>query len=224
MVSFSCVYTVYTTLGAAIGPLTEKFGYGSGANSIFGSSYIAGGLIWSFIHAFLLDKYSRYKIQYIFIGLASTAALGGLTGIIGLKIQALTIVMLFLMGFAQIPIIGVSYSFWAELTYPINEALSWGLLQLFGSVVATIFTFIASFLIQKGKPYYAFYTLIGLSIIGTICKCSVREILKKKRAGIRGTGFSFHVGNQSFNEVAKSKSPNNFERRPLIDEEENGTE
>mmetsp|Transcript_16052 Transcript_16052/g.15771 ORF Transcript_16052/g.15771 Transcript_16052/m.15771 type:complete len:199 (-) Transcript_16052:610-1206(-) len=71
MVGFSSVYSIYTTLGAAIGPLTHSFGYNSRDNSLFGSIYIVGGVFGSFAHAIFLDKYSRYKMQFIIIGITN---------------------------------------------------------------------------------------------------------------------------------------------------------
>jgi len=111
MISFSAIYSVYTTLGAAIGQLSKNFGYDSQANSLFGSVYIFGGLIGSFIHAFFLDKYARYKLQYVIIGILSLGSLILVTVIIGEKNLYLTAASLFFMGFGQLPIIGVSYSF-----------------------------------------------------------------------------------------------------------------
>lgn len=63
VLSFSFIYSIYTTLGAAVGPLSKNFGYTSSANSIFGSVFIFGGLAGSFVHAIFLDRYSTYKLQ-----------------------------------------------------------------------------------------------------------------------------------------------------------------
>jgi len=57
-------------MGATVGQLSDSFGYSTSANSIFGTVYIFGGLIGSFVHAFLLDKYQKYRGQYLFIGVA----------------------------------------------------------------------------------------------------------------------------------------------------------
>lgn len=69
MLAFSSIYTIYTTLGASLGPLTKSFDYDSKDNSMFGSIYVVGGVFGSFVHAIFLDKYSRYKLQYVIIGL-----------------------------------------------------------------------------------------------------------------------------------------------------------
>jgi hypothetical protein len=59
--SFSFNYSVYTTLGAAVGPLTKSFDYTPTDVSVFGGAFILAGLIGSFVHAIYLDKYKRFK-------------------------------------------------------------------------------------------------------------------------------------------------------------------
>ena len=118
LLSFSFIYSIYTTLGAAVGPLSENFGYKPSANSLFGTVYIVGGLTGSFAHAIFLDKYRTYKFQYVLIGFACMASMGAITGVIGLKKLWLSSIILFGLGLSQLPIIGVAYSFCAELTYP----------------------------------------------------------------------------------------------------------
>lgn len=122
--SFSFIYSIYTTLGSCVGQISSEFGFQSSANSIFGTVYIFGGLTGSFGHAIFLDKFKKYKCQYMVIGIGCILTLGGTTAIIGIGNVPLTAVILTLLGIAQLPIIGVAYSFAAELTYPINEALS----------------------------------------------------------------------------------------------------
>jgi FLVCR family feline leukemia virus subgroup C receptor-related protein len=65
--TFSFIYGVFNTLGAVTGVVNDKFGYSTTANSIFGATFVVSGIMGSFVHAFLLDKYNRYKLQYIII-------------------------------------------------------------------------------------------------------------------------------------------------------------
>mmetsp|Transcript_7812 Transcript_7812/g.7382 ORF Transcript_7812/g.7382 Transcript_7812/m.7382 type:complete len:98 (+) Transcript_7812:735-1028(+) len=64
---FSFIYSIYNTLGAAVSVITEKFGYSSTDNSIFGVVFIVSGISGSILHGILLDKYGKYKLQYILI-------------------------------------------------------------------------------------------------------------------------------------------------------------
>ena len=64
---FALIYAVYNTLGAVVGVITEKFGYSAFDNSIFGVAFIVSGISGSIVHGILLDKYNKYKLQYILI-------------------------------------------------------------------------------------------------------------------------------------------------------------
>lgn len=111
VLAFSSIFTIYTVLGAALAPLTASFGYNSQDNSLFGSIYVVGGVVGSFIHAIFLDKYARYKLQYVIIGILNCISFALVVFLIDIKSTPLTTCLLFFMGFAQLPIIGVSYSF-----------------------------------------------------------------------------------------------------------------
>ena len=165
--SFSFIYSIYTTLGSWVGQISNEFGFQSSANSIFGTVYIFGGLVGSFGHAILLDKFKKYKLQYMLIGVGWILTLGGTTAIIGTGNVAFAAILLCLLGVAQLPIIGVAYSFSSELTYPINEALSCGFLQLIGSIVASVLTFAEGYLLSSHEKYIACFVLIGSVTLGT---------------------------------------------------------
>lgn len=109
----------------------------------------------SFVHAIILDMKQRYKLQLIVIGIACVISMGAITAVIGQRSLALSSVILFFLGISQLPIIGVAYSFCAELTYPVNEALSCGVLQMVGSVVASVLTFLVGSLLDAGYRYEA---------------------------------------------------------------------
>ena len=132
--AFSFIFSVYVTLGASVSQLSDRFGFDSKDNSIFGTVFIVAGLVGSFAHAIPLDIYQYYKYQYIVIGFLCILSTVAMTG--GFHSGKLSIACLAIgfLGAAQLPIIGVSYSFAAESTFPINEAHSCGFLQLIGSI------------------------------------------------------------------------------------------
>jgi FLVCR family feline leukemia virus subgroup C receptor-related protein len=80
MGSFSLCYSIYSTLGGVVGPLTGAFGFDSKDTSIFGVVFIVMGLAGSFTHAIILDKYKRFKFQYMIILISSSISLCGLVG------------------------------------------------------------------------------------------------------------------------------------------------
>lgn len=65
--SYALSFSIQSTLAAVVGPLTQEFGYKSDDVSVFGGAFIVCGLIGSFAHAIILDRYKRFKFQYLFI-------------------------------------------------------------------------------------------------------------------------------------------------------------
>ena len=188
--AFSFIFSIYVTLGATVGQLTDNFGFESSDNSVFGTVYIITGLVGSFAHAIPLDIFQFYKYQYILIGvlwvlssIATTLALG-----YG-ELWSAWIALAFL-GAAQLPIIGVSYSFAAEVTFPINEAHSWGFLQLVGSLIASVIAAVVGMLLDDKEKYAAWYVTIGAVVIGSIFTVFTRDKLHKTLAGRKGSSFS----------------------------------
>jgi fucose permease len=62
LISFSFLYGVYMTLGAVVALITHEFGYKATDNSIFGVVFLGSGLLGSFTHAIILDKFKRFKM------------------------------------------------------------------------------------------------------------------------------------------------------------------
>ena len=151
--------------------------------------------------------------------------MGAVSATINLGSVILTSALLFCLGLSQLPIIGVSYSFCAELTYPVNEAMSCGMLQLFGSIFATALTFTVGVLLDSGNKYFAVFLMCGFVVVGAFFQLFVREILRRKRAGLKSSSFSFNLGNQSYlNEEAENKEDKigvpvakTMETSPLLD-------
>ena len=226
MLSFSFIYSIYTTLGSCVGQISSEFGFQSSANSLFGSVYIVGGLIGSFSHAILLDKYHAYKKQYLVIGFWCILALAITTAVNGIGNIVISAISLAFLGVSQLPIIGVAYAFSSELTYPISEAMSWGFLQLFGSIVASIFTFAEGYMLSNHYKYLACFVLIGSVIVGTIFQLFVRENLLRSKSGIRGRSFSLYIGNteaEILDEDESTETINDIFESTLPVNQESGT-
>ena len=108
--------------------MTAPFGFNGVDNSIFGASFIFFGVVGSFVFGFLLDKYAKYKLT---INVTSFTACG-LIVLAFWTLQsgsvAIFSINLACIGFFVIPIIPCSYAFAVELTYPVPEAMSNGMM------------------------------------------------------------------------------------------------
>lgn len=75
------------------------------------------------------------------------------------------------------------------------------MLQLFGSVFASVLTFVVGYLLDNDYRYPAVFLMCGFVVVGAFIQLFVREILRRKRAGLKSSSFSFNIGNHGQNQV-----------------------
>ena len=56
-ITFTCLYGIYSSLGAIVSSMTEPYGYTASDNALFGGVFIFFGIVGSLILSILLDKY-----------------------------------------------------------------------------------------------------------------------------------------------------------------------
>lgn len=123
-------YGYYTAMGALMSNILQPFGYTSLQCSIMGVCFLLSGLIGSFFFSYLLDKTKKFKmlLQIIMGSTLGTVCCFVYTG--PSKNFWLLAINGCFAGFSTIPIIPVAFNFSIELTHPVSEALSNGLMML----------------------------------------------------------------------------------------------
>ena len=140
--------------------------------------FIVGGIIGSIPFGIYCDTTKGYKKAVIAICASATLMVFLEFLLFKLKITWLTFILTFIYGFVSLPIMAVSFDFGVELTYPIGESFSTGLLMSAGQFFGIIYTIIASELIDKYKDVGGTYSFLFMSVAAFIGFC-----------------FSFLVGN-----------------------------
>ena len=126
--SFTFIYAVYTCFATIINSITKPYGYTTGESGLVGIAFVISGLIGSFIQAILLDKHKNYLFMLrlnCFMAIVSCTI--GFYGVPSGKMYIL-VPNISLMGFFVLPTFSIAYTFAVELTYPIGEAMSNGLM------------------------------------------------------------------------------------------------
>jgi hypothetical protein len=144
------LYGVYTSLGAVVAAITGPYGYKGGDNAIFGGVFIFFGVAGSFVLGIVLDKTQKFKLMinttalcavgFILLGLVTLPSFGWLFSL-----------NLAFIGFSVIPIIPISYGFAVELTFPIPEAVSNGMMILPSQIFGAIMGFVAGIICKSTK-------------------------------------------------------------------------
>ena len=110
---------MYNSLATILGILCWYYGYDSKDVSLFGLSFIISGLVASFIHAGLLDRYEKYKLHTIIISLLSLIGVVCVMITFGDKVIVSTLILAF-MGFSVLPILSIGLTVGCQISYPVG--------------------------------------------------------------------------------------------------------
>ena len=182
-VCFMLMYGFYTTIGAIINTMVNPYGYTASDSGIFGACFIFSGLVGSFIQGALLDKYGKYLlllkgicfgVLFFFLGFFYTLRERGddNTNMIVLTFNVAII------GFLLLPIIPLGYGFSIELTYPVSEAMSNGVLMLWSQMAGSLLTFVGSWLCEQNPRYILYMFFVQVSL-GYLASCMITEDLRR---------------------------------------------
>ncbi|CDW86451.1 UNKNOWN [Stylonychia lemnae] len=109
--------------------------------SIFGGVFILFGLIGSVIFGILLDKYGKYKLTTNIISLAVSVAVALTFWTLPSQNTFLLSANNGMIGFFLTPMLSTSYTFAVELTFPVPESISNGMMvmvsQIYGSAIVS---------------------------------------------------------------------------------------
>lgn len=177
VVCFTALYGNSITIGAIIASLTKDH-YKSTDNSIFGAAFILFGLIGSILSGVLLDKYHKFKLTVILIGLTNVLTL--LCTFVSLPSDNVPFfaINLACFGFAAVPMSPVSFNFSVELTYPSPEAMSNGMMLLPGKFYAAFLSLLCSYLANI-DPKLSIVVFVANALICSVAAFFIEEDLRR---------------------------------------------
>ena len=92
--------------------------------------FIVCGLIGSFVHAILLDKYKRFRFQYLIVLYSSLLTFGLFIGGLFIGNKGIMATVMGAYGFTLLPIIGIGMSFASMEFFPISAPTICGVIQI----------------------------------------------------------------------------------------------
>ena len=141
-ICFNSLYGLYCAISGVMSAFTDYYKYTSSEISIVCLMFSIAGILNSFFIGTLLDKYQCYRKALITLCIASMISLG--LSAVGLPSKKLGIAggIMVLTGASMIPIVTICFSFAAELSYPVPESYSIGIMistaQIFGFLLVSI--------------------------------------------------------------------------------------
>lgn len=152
MFAFAQVQGVFNTLGTVMGDVCDSFGFTENNSSLFGALFIGGGILGSVMFGTYVEITKQYKRALHGIGFFSILFL--VLNMVYIKDQSVTTYALICLGLgaSTVPIMAVSFDFGVELSYPIEESYSTGVIMSFGQFFGVIFT------VFTGQLYQSYQT------------------------------------------------------------------
>jgi MFS family permease len=139
VISYSFVNCMITTISSLVSQLTGPYGYTSDDNSLIGVVFAITGLISAFIVGTVLDKTKKYKLIYHILTIGT--CISGIFTYFTLPSGKL-IILLINMSLVSIfcfPCAPLCFAYSVELTFPIAEVMSNGIMITFREILSTIF-------------------------------------------------------------------------------------
>ena len=151
-------------MGTIIGEVGPKFDFSGDDCSLFGALFIVGGILGSVAFGTWVEKSRKYRLSVILIAFFSSVFTLIQYFVLPSGSKFVVSLFCFLQGFVMVPIMAVSFDFGVELTYPIGESYSTGVLMSSGQVFGILYTLISSYLIDKNDKDLARLSYFILTI------------------------------------------------------------
>ena len=148
------------------------------------------GLFAIFFSGIWLDKTRKYKILSIAIFTAGSVTMLLFTLLLEYHDNFLVLFVSFcVFGFFSYPYMSAGLEHVAEITYPVPEGTTSGILLLVGNIYGIILTYIVGAAIEKGGGDLGGYVMTGCYFIGIVLVALNFAPLKRSAADLRGAGF-----------------------------------
>ena len=154
------IYGVYNTLGAILNNLVSPYGFTAKDSSLFGASFILGGIVASVFTSAIVDKTKKYLLAFRILSFASLVVCLGALITLPLKKVFFANLNVALLGAFLVPVVPLGFSFSVELTHPVSEAMSNGIIALMAQLLGFGMTILSTAMCQT-NPLYCVYMFAG---------------------------------------------------------------
>lgn len=177
LVAFSMGQGSLNALATLLEQISSPYGFNEDDNSLFGALVIVAGLVGSGLAGLIVSWNQKYKAAVLVM---MFGAVGGLLAFtLTLELGSLPVSCIFctLLGLLLMPILPISFEFVCELTYPIGEDTTGGLLNSGGQVVGITQIGLA-YLLSNSPLLISFISIVGL-LVGAVALFFCKEDLKR---------------------------------------------
>lgn len=148
VLTFGLIFGTVNTYGTVIGIITQSLDYTDADASIFGAVFIIGGLVGSGILGGYVETTKKYKLALITICIVALVSPFFLMFCLSTHKIWLASISCFVIGM-ELSILPIGIDFGVELTYPIAESISTGLLMSMAQLVSIVCTIAVSTILAE---------------------------------------------------------------------------
>ncbi len=178
MISCVFLYGLNSAIGGVITTFTDPYPYDTSDISVAILVFMVSGVVNSFFLGSLLDKYQCFRKALIILSCSSILTLGIAFYTIPSGKLGIFAAGMMLTGASLVPVVTVCFSFAGELSYPVPESYSIGIMicisQIFGFLMGLVLSIVASM-----NPLYGIAIWVGCAFIASIFSFLVKQDLKR---------------------------------------------
>lgn len=199
------MFGFYVSLGNLILSIFSPFGLSPHDISMVGLYLLGAGIVGAILVGALVDRTGAYKLTTVVLSMANLIFLG----IVNQTVYhldysyALFLVSLLLMGFSSVSYIPLSFSFAAELTFPLQPALVNGAMLLAGQASAFVQSLLYAFSLnvmtterdgtpvpedellirQQDRVWWTIFIMIMVTAVALLMSIFIKEDLRRLSYG-----------------------------------------
>ncbi|EGR34572.1 major facilitator superfamily protein, putative [Ichthyophthirius multifiliis] len=183
LIAFGCVLGNFSAISTLMNYYLIPYNLNNQQISFCGATFIVSGLIGSTIFSIIIEKTGKYKKILIFSSFFAMLSQGLQIGMILTYNIWYILLGIFFFGFFAIPLIPLSMDFACELTFPVCEAFSSGLIYACGQFVGLVLILISDLVFDlKNKTQVIYSNCIGMGfmVLSVLFYCIIGENLLRK--------------------------------------------
>ncbi|VUZ38873.1 unnamed protein product, partial [Hymenolepis diminuta] len=178
-VNTAVYYEIGTLLNAIV---AEYFPNEQVAIGWIGFSMVIAGLVGSIVAGVVLKRTGLYRLVVIIFYMLSVISWGAFMGSLYSPHIAVVFIAMILLGFFQSGMLPLGFEYAAEITYPVDEGITSGILNTSAHIFGIILTHVATAMDDRFGSLPTNIFILVCMLAAAVPSCFMKDDLKRQRA------------------------------------------